>query len=141
MVRRRSAVGRPDPAAAAPPLGSGAAERSGAFRFTVPERNAIYEHAARQAAAAADHVRRCARGDPADAADADWAAADTLYVAARALGNPALRRAADSYDRAARARYGQIPGPPAKEPSCVPRPGCWHWPARSPGRHRWSRPR
>ena len=29
------------------------AERSGAFRCTVPERNAIYEHAARQAAAAA----------------------------------------------------------------------------------------
>jgi hypothetical protein len=47
--------------------------------------------------------------DPADAADAAWAAADTLHVAARALRNPSLRRAADSYDRAARAAYGRIP--------------------------------
>jgi hypothetical protein len=37
------------------------------------------------------------------------AAADTLHVAARALGNPPLRRAPDSYDRAARTRYGRIP--------------------------------
>ena len=34
---------------------------------------------------------------------------DTLHIAARALRNPELRRAADAYDRAARARYGQIP--------------------------------
>ena len=32
------------------PFRNGAPERSGAFRCTVPERNAIYEHAARQAA-------------------------------------------------------------------------------------------
>ena len=32
----------------------------GAFRFTAPERDAIYQHAARQAAAAAEHIRRCA---------------------------------------------------------------------------------
>jgi hypothetical protein len=91
------------------PARRGAAERSGAFRCTGPERNAIYQHAARQAATAAEHIRRCAHGDPARAADAAWAAADTLHVAARALGNPALRRAADSYDRATRARYGRIP--------------------------------
>jgi len=90
------------------PARGGAAERSGAFRCTVPERNAIYQHAARQAATAAEHIRRCAHADPARAADAAWAAADTLHVAARALGNPALRRAADSYDRAGRARYGRI---------------------------------
>ena len=94
----------------APERGSGA-ERSGAFRCTVSERNAIYQHAARQAAAAADHIRWCAHADPARAADAAWAAADTLHAAARALRNPALRRAADSYDRAARARYGRIPRP------------------------------
>jgi hypothetical protein len=47
--------------------------------------------------------------DPAAAADAAWAAADTLHVAARALRNPHLRRAADSYDRAARAQYGRLP--------------------------------
>jgi hypothetical protein len=91
------------------PQPCGAAERSGAFRFTAPERAAIFEHAARQAAAAAEHIRRSARDDPAGAADAAWAAADTLHVAARALRNPELRRAADSYDRAARARYGTVP--------------------------------
>jgi hypothetical protein len=91
------------------PVRSGVAERSGAFRFTVPERNAIYEHAARQAAAVADHIRRCAHRDPARAADACWATADTLHVVAGALGNPVLRWAADNYDRAARARYGRIP--------------------------------
>jgi len=84
-------------------------ERSGAFRFTVPEQNAIFEHAARQASAAAEHIRRAARGDPAAAADAVWAAADVLHVAAKVLRSPDLRRAADSYDRAARARYGRIP--------------------------------
>jgi len=90
---------------------AGTAERSGAFRCTGPEREAIYAHAARQAEIASEHIRRCAAGDPAQAADAAWAAADTLHAAARALGNPALRRAADSYDRAARAGYGRIPQP------------------------------
>ena len=47
--------------------------------------------------------------DPAAAADATWAAADTLHVAARALRNPHLRCAADSYDRAARAAHGRLP--------------------------------
>ena len=97
---------------------SGAAEQPAAFRMSTPpgaarfsaaEREAIYAHAARQAAGAAEHIRRCAYSDPAQAADAAWAAADTLHVAARALRNPALRRAADSYSRAARARYGRIP--------------------------------
>jgi hypothetical protein len=85
-------------------------ERSGAFRFTAPERNAIYDHAARQAAAAAaEQIRRCARDDPSGAADAAWAAADTLHVAARALRSPELRCAADAYDRAARAPHGRVP--------------------------------
>jgi hypothetical protein len=84
-------------------------ERSGAFRFTAPERNAIYDHAARQAAGAAEHIRRCAHDDPSGAADAAWAAADTLHVAARALRSPALRCAADAYDRAARAPHGRVP--------------------------------
>jgi len=87
------------------------AERPGAFRCTVPERNAIFAHAVRQTKLAADHIRYCARSDPAAAAAADaaWAAADTLHAAARALRSPDLRRAAASYDRAARARYGRIP--------------------------------
>src|SRR5205807_6264245 len=85
------------------------AERSGTPRFTAPERDEIYRHAARQARAAAEHIRRCAMTDPAGAADAAWAAADTLHVAARVLRNPHLWCAADSYDRAARAQYGRIP--------------------------------
>src|SRR5258708_34343075 len=64
---------------------------------------------AREAAAATEHIRRCARSDPRQAADAAWAAADTLHIAAQVLQNPQLRRAADSYDRAARAQYGRIP--------------------------------
>jgi hypothetical protein len=91
------------------PARSTTADHSGAFRFTAPERDAIYSHAGRRAAEAAEHIRRCAHGDPGQAADAAHAAADTLHVAARALRNPELRRAADSYDRAARARYGRIP--------------------------------
>jgi len=87
----------------------GSAERSGAAQFTAPERDAVYQHAAHQAAAATEHIRRCAMSEPGAAADAAWAAADTLHVAARVLHNPHLRRAADSYDRAARAPYGRIP--------------------------------
>jgi hypothetical protein len=90
---------------------SGAEQPPGAFRFTDPERDAIYTHAARQAARATEHVRRCAYTDPGQAADAAWAAADTLHAAARGLRNPVLRRAADSYSRAASARYGRIPRP------------------------------
>jgi hypothetical protein len=88
---------------------NGRPERSGTFRFTAPERDAIYHHAARQAAAAAEHLGRCAHGDPSGAADAAWAAADMLHVAARALRSPGLRCAADAYDRAARAPHGRVP--------------------------------
>lgn len=90
---------------------SGRPDRPGTCRFTILERDAIFEYAARQAATAAEHIRCSARGDRAGAADAAWAAADTLHIAARALRNPELRRAADTYDRAARAQHGQIPRP------------------------------
>jgi hypothetical protein len=86
-------------------------ERCGAFRCPVPERNAIFDHAVRQAGLAAEHIRCSARSDPAAAADAAWATADILHIAARALRSPQLRRAATSYDRAARVRYGRIPSP------------------------------
>jgi hypothetical protein len=85
------------------------AGRSGAFRFTAPEQDAIFAHAARQAYVAAEQIRHAAHRDPAQAADAAWAVADVLHVAASALRSPELRRAADSYDRAARAAYGRIP--------------------------------
>jgi hypothetical protein len=78
-------------------------------RITAAERNAAYEHAAREARAAAAHIRRCAASDPRRGADAVWAAADVLRIAARMSRNPALHRAADGYDRAARAPYGRIP--------------------------------
>jgi hypothetical protein len=50
-------------------------------------------------------------GDPADAADAAWAAGDTLHAAAAALGSRVICQAAAAYDRAGRAPYGRIPGP------------------------------
>ena len=103
-------LGLPCPGfAAAGTVPRNAPERSGAFRFTAAEQNAIFEYAARQAGAAAEHIRHAARHDPAQAADAAWAAADVLHAAAKALHSPDLQRAADSYDRAARARYGRIP--------------------------------
>ena len=96
------------------PLRNSTARPGGTFRFTAPERDSIYAHAARQAAHATEHIRRCAYTDPGRAADAAWAAADTLHVAARALRNPELRRAAQCYSRAARPCYGRIP-PPSPE--------------------------
>ena len=80
-------------------------------RFTAAERTAIWEHAARTAAGTAEQIRNVAATDPEAAADAAWAAADTLHAAAAALGSRVLRQAADSYDRAARAPYGGIPAP------------------------------
>jgi len=84
--------------------------RSQAGRITAAERNAAYEHAARSARAATEHIRYCSFTDPMRGADAAWAAADVLRVAARTLRNPELRRAAEAYDRAARAPHGRIPG-------------------------------
>ena len=80
-------------------------------RFTAAERNVIWEHAARTAAGSAEQIRNLTLTDPAAAADAAWAAADTLHAAASALGSRVLRQAADSFDRAARAPYGRIPVP------------------------------
>lgn len=80
-------------------------------KFTALERDALWELAARTAADASAQIRSHAATSPAAAADAVWAAADTLHAAAAALGSRILRQAADSYDRAARAPYGRIPSP------------------------------
>ena len=80
-------------------------------QLTAPERNAIWEHAARTAADAAVHIRRLAVSDPAAAADAAWATASTLHAAGTALHSRVIRQAADSFDRAARSPYGRIPRP------------------------------
>ena len=81
-------------------------------RLTARERAAIWEHAARIAADATGQIRSlAAAGHPAAAADAAWAAGDTLHAAAFALGSRVIRQAASAYDRAARAPYGRIPRP------------------------------
>lgn len=79
--------------------------------FTATERNALWEHAARAADQAAAQIRLLAGTDPAAAADAAWAASDTMHTAAAALGSRILRQAADAYDRAARAPWARIPSP------------------------------
>jgi hypothetical protein len=79
--------------------------------LTAADQKAIWEHAAQVAADATAQIRALAGTNPAAAADAAWAASDTLHVAAAALGSPALRQAADTYDRAARVPYGRIPAP------------------------------
>jgi hypothetical protein len=84
---------------------SGPAEH-GATRFTGPERGAVLEHAARQVTEAVRYIHRHANGDPADAVHATG---DMLYIAARITRNPALRAAADAFDRAARVPYGRMP--------------------------------
>jgi hypothetical protein len=81
-------------------------------RLTPEERAAIWEHASRAAADATGQIRLlAAAGQPAAAADAAWAAGDTLHAAAAALGSRTIRQAASAYDRAARAAYGRIPRP------------------------------
>jgi hypothetical protein len=80
-------------------------------KLTAPERDALWEIAARTAADASAQILSHAATSPAAAADAAWAAADTMHAAAAALGSRILRQAANSYDRAARAPYGRIPSP------------------------------
>ena len=91
-----------------PGVGAGTG-RLAADGLTAGEWELIYGHAARQAAHAAEHIRYCARRDPGRAADAAWAAADALHIAARITNSRALRCAADAYDRAARAPFGRLP--------------------------------
>ncbi|WP_152563818.1 relaxase/mobilization nuclease domain-containing protein [Actinomadura welshii] len=77
--------------------------------LTHEERQALYDDAARAAAHATSQIRRHLVTNSYGAEDACWAASDALHVAARITGNRHLRRAADAYDRAARAPYGRIP--------------------------------
>ena len=79
--------------------------------LTPAERNAIWEHAARAAEHARNEIRRCVVTDPGAASDAAWAASDALHAAASVLGSGELRKAADSYARAARIPYGRTPRP------------------------------
>ena len=97
-LRQRWAPGRATPGRVRPDL-------------TAQERNTVWEHVTRIAADATAQIRHLARTNPAAAADAAWAASDTLHVAAAMLGSRTLRQAADAYDRAARSPYGHIPPP------------------------------
>ncbi|MFI0448073.1 relaxase/mobilization nuclease domain-containing protein [Actinomadura sp. 6N118] len=84
---------------------------SHALDLSPDERQAIYQDAARAATYATGQIRRYTVINPHAARDACWAAADLLHAAAQATGNVHLRRAADAYDRAARAPFGRIPQP------------------------------
>jgi hypothetical protein len=84
--------------------------RSGA-RLTAEDRRHIWIGATDTAVRAARMIRACALTDPTAAADAAWAAADALHIAAGVLGSRVLRQAADGYARAARHGYGRIPRP------------------------------
>ena len=66
-------------------------------RLSAEERRHIWSGASNTAARATRTIRSCAFTDPAAAADAAWAASDTLHVAADVLGSQTLRQAADSY--------------------------------------------
>ncbi|MEV5574478.1 hypothetical protein AB0L06_30970 [Spirillospora sp. NPDC052269] len=79
--------------------------------LSADERRAIYNDAARAAAFATAEIRRHTVTNPHAARDACWATADLLHSAAEATGNHHLERAADAYDRAARAPHGRIPHP------------------------------
>ena len=87
-----------------------AAGTPGWLSFT--ERDAVWRHAADTVARAATDIDRLTGHKPAAAADAAWAAADVLHTAARLLpADPMIRRAADTYDRAARDLRGRVPSP------------------------------
>jgi hypothetical protein len=87
------------------------------YRATPPslspaERRAIWEDVIRATADGASQVRQLVGTDPAAAADAAAATADTLRMSARVIRSaPAaeMRRAADEFDRAAREAYGVVP--------------------------------
>jgi hypothetical protein len=109
LVRRRETGSGPELAQAAAALDPPrAAPGRPHLNLTAGERNAVWDQATRAAADAAAQIRNLAWTNPAAAADAAWAASDTLHVAAAILGSRILRQAADAYDRPP---YGRIPPP------------------------------
>jgi hypothetical protein len=80
-------------------------------QFTRNELVGAWEIAARATRDASAQIRLFAESRPGEAADAAWAASDMLHAVAAVVGSRVLRRAVDSYDRAARSAYGRIPRP------------------------------
>lgn len=81
----------------------------GADYFTGADVGEIYDYAARVAHWAARELKAGRHGAP----DVAWAAADLLHAAAEATDSPELRRAAESFGRAARVPWGRVPAPSA----------------------------
>lgn len=82
-----------------------------ARRDDFADRAAAWSEAIDAVTRATNRLRSCAAGSPA-AADIAWATADILRITARRLnGDPRglLRRATETYDRAARSPYGRLP--------------------------------
>jgi hypothetical protein len=77
--------------------------------LTPQERAAIWDHVGQTCTNAAHQIQTATT--PAEAADAAWAAADVLHIAASVLGDRTVRTAACAYSRAARHPYGRIPRP------------------------------
>jgi hypothetical protein len=70
---------------------------------------------------AAEQIRYWSATTPDNAADAAFAATDTLRITAAVLGSRILRQAADGFDRADRHQYGRIPHPlPSRTGSAAP---------------------
>ncbi len=137
VVRGRSAGGRADPAAAAPPAGSRTApappRAAGSFRFTAPEREAFYRHAARQAAdgrgAHPAQRRRTIRPRP------PMRPGRRPPRSMRRPERSGTRRCA-APQTATTARPGWPTGRsrsgPARGTGCAPPRGCWRWSATTP---------
>jgi hypothetical protein len=79
--------------------------------LTAAERAAAWDQALHAVDAATAHISAMTTGTQDGAADAAWAAAGTMHVAAALLGSRVLRQAADAYDRAARPPWARIPPP------------------------------
>ena len=78
------------------------------------ERHAAWAKVIRLTGHGAVELRRLTPVDPAAAADAAWATADALRASARVIGGTSgreIRRAADTFDRAAREAYRVTPRP------------------------------
>ena len=88
-----------------------ASQRSPDRQLSADEVKGLWDDAARVASDATEQIRYWSGANPTAAADAAYAAGDTLRVTAAVLGSRVLQQAADDFDRAARSQFGRIPPP------------------------------